>query len=148
MPPPSNARPVCVNGNACAWGNDSFPRCGLLLPGEKLGVLLGWTTLFSCSGAYRLDMQGDSNLVIYESTTMRPIWSSSTWVANFGQDSYAFMQGDGNFMVVRHGQAVWASNTWGHPGSFLMQRDDGNLVVYEPDPSGRLFWRPLWQSLK
>jgi hypothetical protein len=45
------------------------------------------------------------------------------------------MQQDGNLVLISPtGTAVWASHTDGHPGAFLTQQNDGNVVIY--DPSG------------
>jgi hypothetical protein len=35
---------------------------------------------------------------------------------------------------------LWSTNTWGHPNSWLVVQDDGNLVLYAPGPT------PLWSS--
>lgn len=132
---------VCIEGNSCGWGNNTNSRCGLLAPNQKLGPSLpGGGTLFSCNGAYRLDMQGDGNLVTYHSSDMQAVWSSGTWVSSGGESSYAIMQGDGNFVIYRNESAVWSSNTAGHPGAYLVQQDNGNLVVWGPDI------KPLWMS--
>jgi hypothetical protein len=51
--------------------------------------------------------------------------------------STAITQTDGNFVLYdTNGNALWASNTAGHPGV----QTDGNLVVY--DTNGN----PLWPS--
>jgi hypothetical protein len=42
----------------------------------------------------------------------------------------AVMQADGNF-VVYGGRALWASNTMGHGGHYVILQDDHNLVVYD-----------------
>jgi hypothetical protein len=44
----------------------------------------------------------------------------------------AEMQGDGNFVVYSPTGAIWASNTNGYPGSWLVLQEDGNMVVYRP----------------
>lgn len=53
----------------------------------------------------------------------------------------AEMQADGNFVIYKPGHiAVWATNTFGHPGSHGQMQFDGNFVVV--DPSGA----PLWAT--
>ena len=85
-------------------------------------------------------MQGDANLVIYESATMTAVWSSGTYVrpGNGGDTAYAIMQGDGHFMVIRNNSAVFASGTWGHPDAYLVLEDSGLLVIH--DPAGTAIW--------
>src|SRR5262245_21871230 len=31
---------------------------------------------------------------------------------------------------INCGRQVWASDTWGHPGAFLVVQDDGNTVIF------------------
>ena len=54
------------------------------------------------------------------------------------------MQGDGNLVLYEATsggtRALWASDTWGNPGSSAVMQGDGNLVVYAPDGN------PLWAS--
>jgi outer membrane protein assembly factor BamB len=51
------------------------------------------------------------------------------------------MQDDGNLVLYSAGgDAVWASNTVGNDGAYLVLQDDGNLVIYAADGS------PLWAT--
>jgi hypothetical protein len=51
------------------------------------------------------------------------------------------MQNDGNLVIYMHGnQPIWASNTYGYPGSKLIVQDDGNVVIYTPESA------PLWAT--
>jgi hypothetical protein len=51
------------------------------------------------------------------------------------------MQTDGNLVVYDlRGNALWASNTNGHPGAYLIVQNDGNLVIYDSAN------HPLWAS--
>lgn len=50
------------------------------------------------------------------------------------------MQGDGNLVLYKGGQALWNTQTHGHPGAQAFFQDDGNLVVYSAGMS------PLWSS--
>ena len=44
------------------------------------------------------------------------------------------MQSDGNFVIYGPNGALWATNTSGNPGAYLVVQGDGNLVVYKPVP--------------
>jgi hypothetical protein len=48
------------------------------------------------------------------------------------------MQGDGNLVIYGPGDVpIWFSNTAGHPDSFLIVQNDGNVVIYS---NGRAIW--------
>ncbi|KAI4878113.1 hypothetical protein NFI96_014150, partial [Prochilodus magdalenae] len=51
----------------------------------------------------------------------------------------AIFQEDGNFVVYTW-KPVWASDTYGKPGTRLIMQGDGNLVIYTSDG------KPLWAS--
>ncbi|KAG9261627.1 mannose-specific lectin-like [Astyanax mexicanus] len=51
----------------------------------------------------------------------------------------ATFQDDGNF-VVYGWKPLWASNTAGKSGKFLIMQEDGNLVIYNNDAG------PVWAS--
>lgn len=90
----------------------------------------------SSNRVYRLQMQRDGNLVLYDNT------SAALWASNTAGRAVRIcaMQGDGNLVIYDFGAAIWASNTAGNPGSYLIMQDDGNLVIYRPSP------QPLWAS--
>jgi len=51
------------------------------------------------------------------------------------------LQGDGNLVIYTFGgQAIWASNTAGHDGAFLVVQSDGNVVIYWPNTP------PIWAT--
>ncbi len=82
-------------------------------------------SLWSTNGVYRLVLQADGNLVLYDDRGT--LWASDTE----GQRvDTAIMQEDGNFVLQAGARAVWASGTDGYPGARLMVQDDGNVVVY------------------
>ncbi len=84
-----------------------------------------WLT--SVNGRYRLYMQGDSNLVVYDMVSGEALWSTGASAAN-GQ---AIFQSDGNFVVYDgEGRAIWFTGTAGNPGAFMVLQDDGNFVIY------------------
>jgi hypothetical protein len=106
-------------------------------PGELAlkSTLTAGQTLSSPSGAYRLTMQANGNLVEHDAANTA-IWASGT---NSG--SRVIMQDDGNLVVYDGGgQALWASNTSGHPGAYLSLLDTGQLLV--DSPAGA----PLWAA--
>ena len=80
----------------------------------------------SPNGFFRLNMQGDGNLVLYGQ--LGATWSTGT----FGQSVRAVMQDDGNFVLYNGGSTVWSTGTAGHPGAYLALQNDGNLVIYAP----------------
>src|ERR1019366_5569821 len=83
-------------------------------------------SLASLSGAYRLIMQGDGNLVEYDTATGTAAWAASTDPSG----AVVAMQGDGNLVVYDgSGKALWASNTPGNPGAYLSLPDTGQLAV-------------------
>lgn len=70
------------------------------------GYSIRWSQ--NTSGADRLVMQGDGNLVVYQGST--PRWWSGTGAAG----SYAIVQNDGNFAVRNPaGASQWATGTGG-----------------------------------
>ena len=87
--------------------------------------------IVSPDGAYRMIMQGDGNLVLYDSS--RALWSSGVQ----GPGTKAAMQADGNLVLYKDGVAKWSSNTADYPGSVLQLQNDGNAVIYH---AGRAVW--------
>jgi hypothetical protein len=81
-------------------------------------------------------MQPDCNLVLYFGGGA--IWNSGT--EGRGQNCQARMQTDGNFVIYDdQNRPVWATNTQGYPGAFLIVQNDGNVVIYKNNS-------PLWNS--
>lgn len=109
--------------------------------GESLSVD---QQLESRNGRYRLRMQGDGNLVLYEGTpsAATAVWATDTWaLANERRPVRADMQQDGNFVLYSaEGAPAWASETHGHDGSTLVLQDDRNVVIYDAAD------QPLWAS--
>ena len=105
--------------------------CGVLLPGQSLGVNQGAT---SCDGRFTLILQGDGNLVLYQ-TGVGALWSSGT-SGTAGQATV--MQDDGNLvMYTADSKPVWNSMTNGYPGAWLSLDDHGSLVIHAGD---KLVW--------
>jgi hypothetical protein len=117
-------------------GTPTFASLGV---GERLALPLGWLgaaysgtlkqgqqlnvgdTLTSPSGRFRLTLQPDRNLVLYDGTNPLRAWGP-------GGAEKAVLQTDGNFVLYRSdGSVAWASDVRGHR---LVMQDDGNLVLY------------------
>jgi len=98
--------------------------CGLN-PGESLhaGQSVG-----SCDKRFTLVMQTDGNLVVYQNSPSRALWSSGT--RGKGGD-VAVMQADGNLVIYKASGPVWWTHTMGHVNSALAIHTDGNLVIYD-----------------
>jgi len=122
--------------NTVVPGMPAAPTQGdRLVPGQ--GLMAG-NSIKSVNGYFRLTMQTDGNLVMYD-VYDQPWWSSHTYGHNNSWD--AVMQGDGNLVVYDgHGKPLWASNTSGNAGGWLVMQDDGNAVVYNASS------HPLWAS--
>jgi hypothetical protein len=66
-----------------------------------------------------LAMQGDGNLVLYQSGA--PVWNTRTAGQNCSSNQcFAVFQGDGNFVVYNGSTPLWSSITGGHPGAQLV----------------------------
>ena len=104
--------------------------------GQVLSTLsAGGQPVRSSSGTYRLSMQVDGNLVIYDAAG-RAIWSSAT---NVPYSSYFVVQADGNVVIYdgEDGFPLWTAGVYS-PGARLIMQDDGNLVLYAA--SGNALW--------
>jgi hypothetical protein len=112
-------------------GGGTIGSCGELAGNVSLTAN---QSLASCNGGFTLIMQGDGNLVLYQSGTA--LWASNT--VGSGADE-AIMQGDGNFVLyTSSGSPVWASGTAGNAGAYLDVQNDGNVVIYSS--SGSALW--------
>lgn len=89
--------------------------------------------LITADKRFKLQMQGDNNLVLLQDGT--PVWSTGTGSRTGGRTE---MQGDGNLVVYdAAGRAIWNSGTAGNPGARLIVQGDGNVVVQNGA-------QPLW----
>jgi hypothetical protein len=98
----------------------------------------------SSNGKYQLYLGSDGNLVLYNKWTNRAAWATRTNGAGWAGRHYAWMQGDGNFVLYAFNgsgwYAPWATWTQNHPGARLVVQNDGNVVVYRDCCSGVAYW--------
>ncbi|MEU7524339.1 S8 family serine peptidase [Saccharothrix sp. NPDC042600] len=101
-----------------ATGGDRILRGETLLPGQQKT---------SANGAYRLTLQTDGNLVLYNAQN-QALWHTVTW----GTDvTRAILQTDGNFVLYSTaGVARWHTHTWGTAGDRFIVQSDSNVVLY------------------
>src|SRR5487761_2407701 len=117
---------VAGTGPASGASNTVTPRAdatatAVLTPNA---TLVATQSIHSPNGQFRLSMQGDGNLVLYDGAT--PAWATGT----SGVGNYAVMQGDGNLVLYSAANsALWASNTSGNAGADLTLSDAGVLGV-------------------
>jgi len=106
----------------------------ILYPGQQLNV---GDTLYSPGGACYLVLQGDGNLVLYQTSPNQAIWATGTE----GKSSqFAAMQGDGNFVIYDNsGNALWSTGTDGNNNAFLTVLDQGCVNINCQD-------YVIWQS--
>lgn len=90
------------------------------------------TTLKSPNGAFKLVLQDDGHLILYDGNNALA-WRTGTF-PGAGAGPYKLeMQTDGNLVEYnRSNQAVWATNRTSANGPFrLSVQDDSNVVVYD-----------------
>ncbi len=110
---------------------DGAHQAGTLPIGSSMAIHTSSDRLYSPSRKYFLSMQGDGNLVIYNSSTNKSIWATGTM--NKGAVR-ADIQSDGNFVLYTSSNvSVWATHTHGRGVTYLALGDDGNLGLYNKD---------------
>lgn len=91
----------------------------------------------SRDGEYRLIMQKEGNLVLYNRAN-KPSWTTPTADQ---PGSRAVMQKEGNLVIYNAAnKAVWTTKTAGNHGAYLAVQNAGNIVIYSKDN------KPLWSS--
>ncbi|HEX3947722.1 MAG TPA: hypothetical protein VHW47_08445, partial [Acidimicrobiales bacterium] len=96
--------------------------------------------IWSSSGNFQLEMQGDGNLVLYFQTVpggmVMAVWSTAS---ETHPGAYAVVQNDGNFVVYgpTGQQVLWSSGSTGVPNPVLQVQDDGNVVLYGQNQAGQ-----------
>jgi hypothetical protein len=116
---------VDTDAGAPVWGAP-----GTLVPGAQLSP---GQSISAPDGEYTLAMQSDGDLVEFDSSG--PVFATGTSTPG----SYAVMQSDGNFVVYNpSGAPLWASNTAGDGGAYVVLGDNGVLSVLSA--SGAVEW--------
>jgi hypothetical protein len=106
-------------------------RMDRLSSGQRIS---GGEALTSPNGRYKVAMETDGNLVMYDID--KPVWGSNT--AGSGAN-IAEMRDDGDLVIYHEGdKPAWTSRTRGHEGAMLALQDDRDLVVYAAD--GKKLW--------
>lgn len=114
--------------NPMAFGDDMQPN-EVLYPGHAIS---------SENGSYIFVYQNDGNLVLYQTESQTPLWSSNTVGSQAG---VMIMQADGNLVIYDPNSIpIWASNTCCESDNWLLVQNDGNVVIYRPDNS------PIWST--
>jgi hypothetical protein len=121
--------------NSPIWGSNSH-GVSLVVPGQTL-TAGQWR--ISTNGRYRLDMQFDGNLVLYdEQQNHKPVFESRT---GNNPGAFARLQTDGNLVILApSGRVLFHTATGGQPVKHLAVQGDGNLVLFST--SGQ----PIWWS--
>jgi hypothetical protein len=102
-------------------------------------TMRGGSWLTSLNGRYRLYMQADSNLVIYDMSNGQALW----WTGASAANGMAIFQADGNFVVYDGGMnPIYFTGTQGNPGAFMVLQNDGNLVIYSAAGA------PIWTRMQ
>lgn len=97
-----------------------------LYPGDRLSPN---QSMYSATGGYRLTMQGDGNLVLYDSNNQ---WQRQTYTQG-NPGAYLEMQPDGNLVLYNASRttALWHRPGSGYAsGSYATLQGDMNFVVY------------------
>ena len=126
-----------------------------LLPGEQLST---GRSLHSPSGRYRLTLQLNGNLVLYDTAGVAAQFMPAGWTVDVGiadgnvpfalwdartdvPGSMLIMRPDGDLVMHSRGdpdEPVWHTRTADRPGAFLSVSDDGAVTVGYSD--GRVLW--------
>jgi hypothetical protein len=116
-----------IYGAPVAAPTDRLISGARLLPGQSVS---------STNRRYRLLLQTDGNLVLYDDVERSAPWSTNTAGINPG---HVIMQPDGNLVVYdARGRDHWSSGSPGDPSAYLSVQNDGNVVIYRAD--GEAAW--------
>jgi lysophospholipase L1-like esterase len=109
--------------------------CGSIQAGE--GITPGQSVASCGDGVFHVDLQRDSNLVLYKGT--QSIWLPNPWTLNTGAGELR-LEADGNLVLYSSlGTKTWQSRSGGHQNAHLFVQGDGNMVIY--DDNG-----PIWNT--
>ncbi len=97
------------------------------------------TTLKSPNGAFKLVLQDDGNMILFNSANAN-IWATNVFPGSGAGPYRLEIQTDGNLVIYnRSNQAIWATNRTSSNGPFRFSvQNDSNLVVYDRNNA------PLW----
>ena len=102
-------------------------------------VLLAGESIVSPNGRYRLVLEHDSNLVLYDTFGSFALWESGT---AGGSGRLLAMQPDGNLVIygppITRWWALWQSGTPNSLGSLLTVRDNGTVAISRSN--GTILW--------
>jgi hypothetical protein len=120
----------------CKGANASYQFVG--------NVIKPGTTIKTCQGMQSSDKsaifvhQSDTNLVIYDTASGKPIWASNTvnGIDRNGKLPFRFVyQEDSNLVLYdADNKVMWASNTNGKPSTDFVMQEDMNAVLYANAP--------------
>lgn len=113
-----------VGGGSGPFVNLDKPAPSVLSAGQALTQV---QSRVSAGGIYELVLQTDGNFCLYKSGGYQ--WCSLQ--AGLGTADKVTMQTDGNLCLSTNGATTKCTNTAGHPGAYLMVRDDGHAVIYD-----------------
>ncbi len=115
------------NPNNLSYVDTTMPD-SYLLPGQSL---------YTANRTYRLVLQTDGNLVLYDQNG-KPLWNTGTEGIPPG---FLALQGDGNLVLYsQYGTPLWDTYTIGYSNDNLVIQQDGNLVLYSQ------YGTPLWDT--
>ena len=133
--------------NQAIWDSKGYtnkepPTADRLKPGESIQA---GDSLISSNGNYRLEMQTDGNLVIYNQNN-QAIWHTHTYNTTA---SNLIMQLDGNLVLYSSNRvAHWHTHTQNRSGQGVnaVIQNDGNFVLYTA--SNEAIWDSMGQTKK
>jgi RHS repeat-associated protein len=135
--PSTGTYTISVDPQGAASGSMTL-TLALQVSGDTLSsgqTLLAGQHLVSSDGAYRAEMQGDGNFVVYNSSN-QPIWASGT----NNQPGLTLTLGSGGDLALNDnsGNPVWQTYTNPSSNDTLTMQTDGNLVL--KDGTGVALW--------
>lgn len=136
VPPPATSTPS-GGGSSQPSGGTTPPSGGSPTPPSPRTELSNGGLLNS--GEQLISPNGAYRLVMQTDGNLVLYKGSQALWATGGQGSgaRAVMQADGNLVVYNGSTAKWSSSTGGFDASILKIQDDGNLVIYD---AGRAIW--------
>ncbi|HET6743467.1 MAG TPA: hypothetical protein VFH76_31220 [Kribbella sp.] len=151
---------VLIKGRTAIWASMTNRKASTLVmqPDGNLVIISGrtpvWATGTNGSTGAHLEVQNDSNLVIYN-VRHKAAWNrymvmvtlgsgrNLTWPSALYSHNRSFrlqMQSDGNLVIVKNGKTpIWSTKTVSK-GAYATMQTDGNFVVYSAAK------KPLWAT--